>query len=159
MTTDEQLRNIINRRTSVNATLHWVKVVDVDEENATMDVKGVSDDLEYYDVSLGCGSVVLIPELGSLCVIAILEGVDTDCLLISAEKVERIKIKASTEIVFNEGQLGGLVKVQELTDVLNDMVNSFNLHTHPIAGSSSSTPVKTIQTIEREKLENKNILQ
>ena len=159
MTTDGQLRNIINRHTSVNATLHWVEVVDVDEGNATMDVKGVSDDLEYYDVSLGCGSVVLIPELGSLCVIAILEGVDTDCLLISAEKVKRIQVKSTTEIVFNEGQVGGLVKVQELTDVLNDIVSSFNLHTHPIAGNATSTPIKTIETVERGKLENKKILQ
>lgn len=159
MTTDEQLRNIINRRTTVNVTLHWAHVLEVDEGNGTMDVKGVADDLEYYDVSLGCGSVVLIPEKGSLCVIASLEGVDTECLLISAEKVKRIQVKSTTEIVFNEGQVGGLVKVQELTDVLNDIVSSFNLHTHPIVGNATSTPIKTIETVERGKLENKKILQ
>lgn len=166
MTTDDQLRNIINRRTTVNATLHWVKVLDVDEGNGTMDVKGVADDLEYYDVSLGCGSVVLIPGKGSLCVIAVLEGVDTECMLISAEKVERIKVKASTEIVFNEGKLGGLVKVQELTDVINGVIDKFNSHTHNVAGVTPGSgtviapaPINKISKMDRETIENKRIMQ
>lgn len=46
MTTDEQLRNLMSRNTSMKATLHWVEVLYVDEDNGTMDVKGVSDDLE-----------------------------------------------------------------------------------------------------------------
>lgn len=159
MTTDDQLREIINRRNNVTATLRWVIVLNVDEKNGTMDVKGVSDDLEYYDVSLGCGSVVMIPEKGSLCVIAILEGVDTESLLISADKVERIKVNASTEIVFNEGKMGGLVKVQELTEVLNNIVMAYNFHTHSIIGNTSLPPAKMMDMIVREKLENKKILQ
>ena len=159
MTTDDQLREIINRRTPTNATLHWVEVMEVNEETCTMDVKGIADDLEYYDVSLGCGSVVLIPEKGSLCVIAILEGVDTESLLISADKVERIKVNASTEIVFNEGKMGGLVKVEELTEVLNNIVMAYNFHTHSIIGNTSLPPAKMMDMIFREKLENKKILQ
>lgn len=159
MTTDDQLREIINRRNKVTASLHWVIVLNVDEKNGTMDVKGVSDDLEYYDVSLGCGSVVMIPEKGSLCVIAILEGVDTETLLISADKVERIKVNASTEIVFNEGKMGGLVKVQELTEVLNSIVMAYNFHTHSIIGNISLPPAEMMDMIVREKLENKKILQ
>ena len=159
MTTDDQLREIINRRNNVTATLRWVKVLNVDEKNGTMDVKGVSDDLEYYDVSLGCGSVVMMPEKDSLCVIAVLEGVDTECLLISAEKVERIKVKTSTEIVFNEGKLGGLVKVQDLTEVLNNIVMAYNLHTHKVIGNASLPPAKSLDLVNREKIENKNIKQ
>jgi hypothetical protein len=159
MTTDEQLRNLMSRNTTMKATLHWVEVLHIDEDNGTMDVKGVSDDLEYYDVSLGCGSVVLVPEKGSLCVIAVIEGVDTECLLISCEKVERIKVKASTEIVFNDGNQGGLVKVQELTDVLNDIVMGFNMHTHLTIGSISFPPSKFLNVVGRDKLENKKILQ
>ncbi len=159
MTTDDQLREIINRRNNVNATLRWVKVLNVDEKNGTMDVKGVSDDLEYYDVSLGCGSVVMMPEKGSLCVIAVLEGVDTECLLISAEKVERVKVNTSTEIVFNEGKLGGLVKVQDLTEVLNNIVMAYNLHTHTVIGNASLPPAISLDLVNREKIENKNIKQ
>ena len=159
MTTDDQLREIINRRNNVTATLRWVKVLNVDEKNGTMDVKGVSDDLEYSDVSLGCGSVVMMPEKDSLCVIAVLEGVDTECLLISAEKVERVKVKTSTEIVFIEGKLGGLVKVQDLTEVLNNIVMAYNLHTHTVIGNASLPPAKSLDLVNREKIENKNIKQ
>jgi hypothetical protein len=159
MTTDDQLREIINRRNNVTATLRWVKVLNVDEKNGTMDVKGVSDDLEYFDVSLGCGSVVMMPEKDSLCVIAVLEGVDTECLLISAEKVERVKVKTSTEIVFNEGKLGGLVKVQDLTEVLNNIVMAYNLHTHTVIGNASLPPAISLDLVNREKIENKNIKQ
>lgn len=166
MTTDEQLRNLIGRGTPARATLHWAEVIHVDEDNCTMDVKGISDELEYYDVSLGCGSVILIPETGSLCIIAVVEGVDTECLLISAEKVERIKVKASTEIVFNGGKLGGLVKVQELTDVINGVIDKFNTHTHNIVGVmpgsgtvTAPPPSAKINELERSLIENKSILQ
>ena len=166
MTTDEQLRKLIVRGTPIKATLHWAEVIHVNEDNGTMDVKGISDELEYYDVSLGCGSVILIPETGSLCIIAVVEGVDTECLLISAEKVERIKVNASTEIVFNDGKLGGLVKVQELTDVINGVIDKFNTHTHSIVGvkTGSATvtappPSAKINELERSLIENKTILQ
>lgn len=166
MTTDEQLRNLMSRNAPMKATLHWVEVIEVNEDNGTMDVKGVSDELEYYDVSLGCGSVVLVPEKGSLCTIAILEGVDTECLLISAERVERVKVKASTEIVFNEGKLGGLVKVQELTDIINGVIDKFNSHTHNVAGVTPGSgtviapaPINKISKMDRETIENKSIMQ
>lgn len=156
----------MRRNAPMKATLHWVEVIHVDEDNGTMDVKGVADDLEYYDVSLGCGSVILVPEKGSLCTVAVLEGVDTECLLISAERVERIKVKASTEILFNEGKLGGLVKVKELTDVINGVIDKFNRHTHNIVGvktgSSAVTappPSGKIEELERSLIENKSILQ
>ena len=166
MTTDEQLRNLIVRGTPTKATLHWAEVIHVDEDNGTMDVKGISDELEYYDVSLGCGSVILIPETGSLCIIAVVEGVDTECLLISAEKVERIKVTASAEIVFNDGKLGGLVKVQELTDVINGVIDKFNTHTHNIVGVKTGSgavtappPSAKMNELERSLIENKSILQ
>ena len=159
MTTDEQLRNLMSRNTTMKANLHWVEVLHVDEDNGTMDVKGVADALEYYDVSLGLGSVILVPEIGCLCTIAILEGVDTECLLISAERVKRVKVKSSTEIVFNEGRLGGLVKVQELTKVLNDIVDAFNSHNHLIVGNSAIMPSTPMRTISRDEFENKAILQ
>lgn len=166
MTTDEQLRNLIGRGTPARATLHWAEVLQVDEANGTMDVKGIADELEYYDVSLGCGSVVLIPEKGSLCIIAVVEGVDTECLLISADKVERVKVKASTELVFNGGELGGLVKVQELTDFLNGVIDKFNSHTHRIVGVTpgsgtvvSPPPSKKISKLNKDSIENKRIKQ
>ena len=36
------------------------------------------------------------------------------------------------DIVFNEGKLDGLVIIQKLTDKLNELVNTFNKHTHNV---------------------------
>lgn len=165
MTTDEQLRQILNKP-AAKATLHWAKVMEVDENNGIMDVMGVADELEYYDVSLGCGSVILVPEKGSMCVIAVIEGVDTECVLISAERVKRILVKAETEIAFNGGSLGGMVKVQELTDFINKIVTMFNMHTHTVAGVQPGAgtafvpkPVIQMEKLVRDKIENKLIKQ
>ena len=165
MTTDEQLRQILNKP-AAKATLHWAKVMEVDENNGTMDVMGVADELEYYDVSLGCGSVILVPEKESMCVIAVIEGVDTECVLISAERVKRILVKAETEIAFNGGNLGGMVKVQELTDFINKIITMFNMHTHTVAGVQPGAgtafvpkPVIQMEKLVRETIENKLIKQ
>ena len=55
MTTDEQLRDAFEkwREGARQAQLRWVTVDKVDKENKSMDVTGVIDRLEYYDVQLG----------------------------------------------------------------------------------------------------------
>lgn len=57
MTTDEQLRDAFEkwREGARQAQLRWVTVDKVDKENKSMDVTGVIDRLEYYDVQLGMG--------------------------------------------------------------------------------------------------------
>ena len=107
MTTDEQLRDALEKwREGVRqAQLRWVTVDTVDKDNGTMDVTGVIDRLEYYDVQLTC-------------LVGIVEGQETDAFLISANEVD--------EIVLNGGTLGGLVKVGELTERLNLIEKDIN---------------------------------
>lgn len=170
MTEDEQLKALLsgNRATEnvLPAILRWVEVISVNEEEKTMDAKGVSDELEYFDIELGSGSVILYPAGGSLCLIGIVEGMETNGFLISAMEVDRIEVTASTEIILNGGTLGGLVKVQELTDAVNAMVNTFNEHTHNIAGVqpgsgnvTSVKPLSGMQKLERSSIENEKVKQ
>lgn len=130
MTTDEELKSILlgNRAggNTSSACLRWVEVLSVDENEKTMDAKGVSDELEYFNIELGSGSVILYPSAGSICLIGIVEGMETNGFLISATEVEKIEVTASTEIILNGGTLGGLVKVQELTDKLNLIEKDIN---------------------------------
>lgn len=130
MTTDEELKSILlgNRAggNTSSACLRWVEVLSVDENEKTMDAKGVSDELEYFNIELGSGSVILYPVAGSICLIGIVEGMETNGFLISATEVEKIEVTASTEIILNGGTLGGLVKVQELTDKLNLIEKDIN---------------------------------
>lgn len=120
MTTDEQLRDALEKwREGVRqAQLRWVTVDTVDKDNGTMDVTGVIDRLEYYDVQLGMGALCIYPKPGTTCLVGIVEGQETDAFLISANEVD--------EIVLNGGTLGGLVKVGELTERLNLIEKDIN---------------------------------
>lgn len=138
MTIDEELKaKLLGNRPEGNtpsATLRWVEVASVDTDEKTMDAKGVSDGLEYFDIELGSGSMILYPITGSLCLIGIVEGMETNGFLISATEVEKIEITASTEIILNGGTLGGLVKVQELTDRLNLIEKDINSLKQKLSG-------------------------
>ena len=77
------------------------------------------------------------------------------------------------KIVFRGGDLGGLVKVIDLTeklnnleDLVNDLIEKYNAHTHAgvQAGGSSTAVTTSIETgtlvkTEREDIENKKIKQ
>lgn len=167
MTIDEELKaKLLGNRPEGNtpsATLRWVEVVSVDADEKTMDAKGVSDGLEYFDIELGSGSVIPYPIAGSLCLIGIVEGMETNGFLISATEVEKIEVTASTEIVLNGGTLGGLVKVQELTDAVNKMVDTFNGHTHtittPHGAGSATAPTSSMEKLKRSSIENEKVKQ
>ena len=85
MTTDEQLRDALEkwREGARQAQLRWVTVDKVDKENKAMDVTGVIDQLEYYDVQLGMGALCIYPKPGTTCLVGIIEGQETDAFLIS----------------------------------------------------------------------------
>ena len=68
----------------------------------------------------------------------------TSRVLIDEERV-RIDVDQETSaeltkdgVVFNGGSLGGLVKVEELTDKLNELIEAFNEHTHTLGARSVS---------------------
>ena len=92
MTTDEQLRDALEkwREGARQAQLRWVTVDTVDKDNGTMDVTGVIDRLEYYDVQLGMGALCIYPKPGTTCLVGIVEGQETDAFLISANEVDEI---------------------------------------------------------------------
>ena len=118
MTTDEQLRDALEkwREGARQAQLRWVTVDTVDKDNGTMDVTGVIDRLEYYDVQLGMGALCIYPKPGTTCLVGIVEGQETDAFLISANEV------------------GGLVKVGELTERLNLIEKDINSLKQKLSG-------------------------
>lgn len=178
MTEDEKLRNAFERLQdgARQAQLRWVTVTGVDKENLMMDAVGVSDNLEYYGIQLGMGAFNIYPEVGTGCLVGIVEGQETDAFLISAEEIEEVQIKAATAITFNDGKLGGLVKVSNLTDKVNELIEAFNTHTHTlpesavkVQGSATSqanvAPI-TVPAIDdkhaslkREEIENERVKQ
>lgn len=128
MTMDEQLRDALEkwREGAKQAQLRWVTVDKVDKDNRTMDVTGVVDQLEYYNVQLGLGALCIYPKQRTTCLVGIIEGQETDAFLISADEVD--------EIVLNDGTLGGLVKVRELTERLNLIEKDINSLKQKLSG-------------------------
>lgn len=87
----------------------WVEVMEVDWENQTMTAKGLSDDLEYYDVLLGLGQIAIKPEVGTMCIIGMIENNDTTPFLIYADTVEDYRITVA-ENQFEMDAAGFLLK-------------------------------------------------
>jgi hypothetical protein len=70
-------------------------------------------------------------------------------LLLHSEDNDNINISANNSIEFNNGEFGGLVKVEELTAKINDLENlvnslvtKYNTHVH----ASNGVPTVTIET-------------
>jgi len=84
----------------------WVEVKEVDWEAKTMTALGIDDDLEYYDVLLGLGSVDVKPKVGSNCLIGFINNSETLPFLIMADEVEEIDVKSEhCQLKVNDGFL------------------------------------------------------
>lgn len=94
--------------------------------------------------------VLLTPKTGSyVLVYDMSDGKMRDLVVMSCSEVEKIEIKTENTtvdidkngVMINGGNLGGLVKISELTNKLNALVNAFNTHTHIVNGTAGEIPV------------------
>lgn len=89
--------------------------------------------------------------------------IDADGLRIDTAKMSAHINKE--DIIFNGGKLDGLVIIQELTDKLNELVNTFNSHTHNVTVAhpgglfTTVTPGSTAATFNKSDYENTKIKQ
>lgn len=89
--------------------------------------------------------------------------IDADGLRIDTAKMSAHINKE--DIVFNGGNLDGLVIIQKLTDKLNELVNTFNSHTHNVTVAhpgglfTTVTPGSTAATFNKSDYENTKIKQ
>ena len=96
----------LNNNKQIQMRLAYCKSVNWEEK--TMTAIGASDDLEYHNVSLGLGYMLIKPKVDTECIIGILEGEESVGFLLDALEVE--------EVLFNGGELGGLVKIEQLKE-------------------------------------------
>lgn len=88
----------------------WVEVKEVDWDEKTMVALGIDDELEYYDVLLGLGSVDVKPKVGSNCLIGFINNSETLPFLIMAEVVEEIDVKTQFKVQLNISDKGLLIE-------------------------------------------------
>lgn len=105
----------------------WVKVQSINTEENTMVAIGEQNGLEYHDVLLGLGSVVIVPKVGSLAIVGSIHNGEA-CYLIYAEEIDGYIITDSTgfKLSLNNGlmtingeEFGGIVNAIELKQQLD----------------------------------------
>ena len=101
----------LNNNKQIQMRLAYCKSVNWEEK--TMTAIGASDDLEYHNVSLGLGYMLIKPKVDTECIIGILEGEESVGFLLDALEVE--------EVLFNGGELGGLVKIEQLKENIDTL--------------------------------------
>ncbi len=114
------------------------------------------DSLQLKDVRLRAvinnneDKVLLTPKTGSYVLVYDMSGGKMrDLVVMSCSEIEKIEIKTENTtvnidkngVMINGGNLGGLVKIEELTNKLNALVNAFNTHTHIVSGTAGEMPV------------------
>lgn len=117
-------------------TFFTAEVVSVSSDTCTIK----SDELEMSDVAVCAiggangNSLIVVPKIGSTVLVADLsEGTRRDLVIVKYTEVETVTI--------NGGNLGGLVNIEQLTNKLNQLVNTFNSHIHPAALGTSPVTV------------------
>jgi hypothetical protein len=105
----------------------WVTVSKVDWEEKTMTAIGEINNLPYYDVLLGLGSVNVKPKIGSLALVGAIHNGEA-CFMISCEEMEGYEIVDKTGfklslidglMTINGNNLGGIVDAKELKKQLD----------------------------------------
>lgn len=189
------LRNIIRQLAQPDGeTVALVCTVDaVDKTARTIDCTPINEGAPLLGVNLqanqGAGyGLCLFPEVGSFVIVGFVADGAAGVVL-TTEKIESaeivigdtsavidkegIRCKTANmsadinqdDIVFNGGKLDGLVVIQKLTDKINELVNTFNSHTHNVTvahpGGMFTTvaPGSPAATFNKDDYENTRIKQ
>lgn len=131
-----QLKESLIRYLGLNKkpyNIFFAKVRSVQDYTCGIEVS----DIELSGVSL-CATInesknnlIIKPKIGSDVLVADLSGGEFRTLVvIQYTEVESISI--------NGGKLGGLINIEELTDKINKLIDSFNKHTHQVATTGTA---------------------
>ena len=124
MTPERRLADNIKR---LNPTSMWLtqgEVVAVEDLTCTVKI----GDAEIEGVRLRASltgrdrQILTVPKVGS--------SVTLGCLTADLNNLVVLQVDEIEKIIVNGGELGGLIKIQELTDKINALVEAFNSHTH-----------------------------
>lgn len=94
----------------------------------TLDVEGVRLRASLADNE---SHLLIVPKVGTAVVVGSLSNDLSMLVVLAVDEVESITI--------NGGKLGGLINIESLTQKINDLVRTFNSHTHQVSTTGSAT--------------------
>ncbi len=115
----------------------------------------VIDRVRLNAISTADKGIVVTPKTGTYVLVSRLGEVNWFVTLCG--EVEKISIDAETDIVINGGGYGGLIKIEDLVDELNRLVQTFNSHTHVVPNGTSNAPSTLASSFSTSTLENTKI--
>ena len=83
------------------------------------------------------GLMLVTPKVGSAVTVGSLSGDLSQLVVLQVDHIETI--------VINGGKLGGLINISQLTDKINDLVDTFNSHKHDVTVSHPGGTFTTIK--------------
>lgn len=135
----ELLRGIVGK-TTFSTYLCKVKSVN----GATCDVTRIIDDMEIKEVRINSTiteneGLIIRPKKNSYVLITDIDG---DKWFVSQfSEIESITLDVNSKIKINRGQNDGIIKINELTQKLNELVTAFNSHIHTTNATVGATPI------------------
>ena len=101
------------------------------------------------------GEMLVTPKIGSAVILGSLSGDLSQLVVLRVDHIE--------SIIINGGKLGGLVNTEQLTNKINELVNTFNTHTHNVTVShpggtfTTVTPGSSASSFNKDDYEDENI--
>lgn len=139
----EHLRNVAGGRKTISIYQGIVKSVDGNLCEVTVgniNIPGVRLKASELDDD---GLMLITPKVGSAVTIGSLSGDLTELVVLQVDHIETI--------VINGGKLGGLINIEQLTDKINELVESFNSHTHQVTVSHPGGTFTTVKPMKSAK--------
>lgn len=168
MNQESQLAALLrgNNRSGTGSFLATVK--EVKEE--TIDVVA-GDGTEYFDVQLKAAigldtesGMIIKPAVESTVLVSSIEGSNrlyvemfSGIDAITFTKMNEINFSEVKKMVINKGENGGLVKIEKLVELLEDIKTKFNSHVHNVSATTAEAPTIPIGSFTQSDLEDKNI--
>ncbi len=115
----------------------------------------VIDRVRLNAISTADKGIVVTPKTGTYVLVSRFGEVNWFVTLCG--EVEKISIDAEADIVINGGGYGGLIKIEDLVDELNRLVQTFNSHTHVVPNGTSNAPSTLASSFSTSTLENTKI--
>jgi len=105
------------------------EVISIDMDNRLCDCKAIGGDSDFDVPSVQLmpepnDGQLIVPKIGSAVRVGITQRNEPFVVMFS--EIDTVYMVAETLYQFNDGSLGGLVKVQELTDKINALENQIN---------------------------------
>lgn len=95
------------------------------------------------------GEMLVTPKIGTAVTVGSLSGDLTQLVVLQVDHIE--------SIVINGGKLGGLINIEQLTDKINGLVDTFNSHTHTGVHGATSKPNSPASSFRKGDYEDEKI--